>query len=286
MPGLPLTLAVFTTIEHPGLFWLAIVLSAVVFGLLMFGLHLLPSQAKKYMMIGGTFIAGLYFALEFFWPRHKVASGEMENFITPTIQPVSDFIFIVFGWTVGLGLISLVLVHGKRLVKGRDGWYNSLAFFLALLAIVITGFWTQMGGAAIPHGQEWGGLARATTLYTSLYNGLLLNLDAAMFSLLAFYIASAAYRAFRVRTVEAALLMIAAFVVMLGFVEFGVMLTSWIDPHSFWAFFRLEKLASWILNNLNMPAYRAVGLGVAVGSLAMAMRLWLSLERGVFFSQE
>jgi hypothetical protein len=29
-----------------------------------------------------------------------------------------------------------------------------------------------------------------------------------------------------------------------------------------------------------------VGIGVAVGALAMSMRLWLSLERGAFFSEE
>jgi len=107
-----------------------------------------------------------------------------------------------------------------------------------------------------------------------------------MFALLAFYIASAAYRAFRVRTVEAGLLMAAALIVMLGMVNFGVGLTSWIPLDSPWRFFRIEQLSQWTLSWINMPAYRAVIIGVAVGMLAMALRLWLSLERGTFFSQE
>ncbi|HEY3342571.1 MAG TPA: hypothetical protein VGK81_11155, partial [Anaerolineae bacterium] len=115
---------------------------------------------------------------------------------------------------------------------------------------------------------------------------LLVNFDAAMFSLLAFYIASAAYRAFRVRTVEAALLMVSALIVMLGMVNFGVFLTHSIPLDSPYAFFRVERLSLWILNWINMPAQRAVTIGVAVGALAMAMRIWLSLERGTFFSQE
>ena len=43
-----------------------------------------------------------------------------------------------------------------------------------------------------------------------LFSGGLTNLGSATFSMIAFYIASAAYRAFRIRSLEATLLMIAA----------------------------------------------------------------------------
>jgi hypothetical protein len=137
------------------------------------------------------------------------------------------------------------------------------------------GFWSHLGGA------EKGVGGAMAVGYDVLYKGILVRLDSAMFALLAFYISSAAYRAFRIRTLEATLLMMAAIIVMLGFVSVGLGLTHWL-PESW----RMDKIALWTLNSLNMPVQRAVMVGVSVGALAMALRIWLGLERGVFFSQE
>jgi hypothetical protein len=48
----------------------------------------------------------------------------------------------------------------------------------------------------------------------------------------------------------------------------------------------LEKLGEWVLRWLNTPAQRGILFGVAVGALAMSLRVWLSLERGTFFSEQ
>lgn len=258
-------------------FILALVVSTALFIGVMAVLHQLSPQAKKWMTIICTFIAGLYFIFEYFWPVHAMKDGGVGNFVTPTVEPVSDFVNYIFIWTIGLGIISLVLVHGRRLLRLQPGWHNSLALFIAMISIAVYGLISNLGTT--------GSKAMQVT-YDSLFNGLLVNLDAAMFALLAFYIASAAYRAFRVRTVEAGLLMFAALLVMLGLVNFGVMLTSGIPTDSPLAFFRIERLSSWLMLWINMPVQRAVTIGVAIGSLAMAMRIWLSLERGAFFSQE
>ncbi|MHB9105714.1 MAG: hypothetical protein ACYDCO_01545 [Armatimonadota bacterium] len=268
-----------TTINSTPLFVLAIVASIVVFVLVMTVLHHTPSQFKKWLTIVLTFIAGLFFFLEYVLPLHTLKDGSRGNVITPYVQPVSDYIQYIFIWTIFLGLISLTVVHGRRLLQRVPGWHNSLAFFLALVAMLAMGFATRSGTA---------GSTGLKISYDSLFSGFLLNLDGAMFALLAFYIASAAYRAFRVRTVEAALLMISALVIMLGFVSFGVAMTSWIpiDQRHGLGYLRIEQVSLWILNWINMPAQRAVGIGVQIGAVAMALRIWLSLERGAFFSKE
>ncbi|HEX2950451.1 MAG TPA: hypothetical protein VHV83_12945 [Armatimonadota bacterium] len=269
----------FTPIQHPATFVLALLVSTILFVAVMTALHQLSPQAKKWMTIICTFIAGLFFTLEFAIPGTipDPSSGGKQNFITPWIDPVSNFIMYAGAWTLGMGIISLSIVHGKRLLKRTPGWHNSLAFFISMIGIIVVGSLTSIGEKGAP----W-----AKMTYDSLYSGLLINLDSAMFALLAFYIASAAYRAFRIRTVEAALLMIAALIVMLGLVDFGIWLMHWIPDSSFFSFLRLERLSQFILSWVNMPAYRAVIIGVSVGALAMALRLWLSLERGSFFSQE
>lgn len=101
-------------------------------------------------------------------------------------------------------------------------------------------------------------------------NGLFVPLGSAMFALLAFYIANAAYRSFRVRSVESFLLMTAAIIVMLGQIPQGPMYVSE----------NLPQIRLWLLKNVSTPAFRAIFFGSSIAGLAMAIRIWFSLERG------
>jgi hypothetical protein len=107
-----------------------------------------------------------------------------------------------------------------------------------------------------------------------------------MFSLIAFYIVSAAYRAFRIKSLEAGLMMAAAAIIMLALVPAGTAITNWLPETGFLSIFRIERIGYWLLIGPNMAAQRAIGFGVAVGGLAMGLRIWLSLERGSFFDRQ
>jgi len=250
--------------------------------LLLYGLHrMLGPRGRRWLIAAVTFAGGLFYALEYFYP---VKGDPRQNFLTPWVEPVSNMLTVVGAFTVGLGIYSLTQVHGRNLIRRRPGWHNSVAFFAAMLAMLVFGMWEHYLHLPepVPMVVPW-----PKAIYEVLFNGIFMPLQAATFSLLAFYIASAAYRAFRIQTMEAGLMMAAAFIVMLGQVPIGNWLTSGLpQAGSPLAFFRLEALGEWVMQWLNTPAQRGIMFGIAVGGLAMSLRIWLSLERGTFFSEQ
>ncbi|MEN9847033.1 MAG: hypothetical protein RIS36_2180 [Pseudomonadota bacterium] len=110
-------------------------------------------------------------------------------------------------------------------------------------------------------------------VYDFLFDGLFNQLGSAMFALLGVYIAAAAYRAFRVRTIESGLMMTAAVIVMLGQISFG----KEIYEH-------VPSIRQWLLEVPNSAAFRAIRLGAGVAGLMLAIRMWLSIESRSFSS--
>jgi hypothetical protein len=271
---------------HPGptvWYWIA---GGLLFAVLVLAvLHRLPSRSKRRLIVVSTFLAGLFYVLEFFLPEKAgwyPTAGDT-NPLSPSIQIVGQFVQIIFSFTLGLGTYNLIYFHSRNIRRLRRDWPFSVLFFIAFIVMTVIGFWhdlpTFRPGAVVP---EW-----VTTGWTWLFNGLLVNLDATMFSLLAFYIVSAAYRAFRIRSGEALMLMIAAVIVMLTPLPLGAQLTSWLPAdESFWSNFRIERIGNWLLTTVNSAALRAIDFGLGIGGLAMALRIWLSLERGTYFGQE
>ena len=99
-----------------------------------------------------------------------------------------------------------------------------------------------------------------------------------MFSLLAFYIASAAFRAFRARSVVATILLAAAVIVMLGRVPIGKNigeLITFYQTDGTW----LAKVSEWILDYPNTASKRAINLGVGLGILSTSLKIILGIER-------
>jgi hypothetical protein len=105
-------------------------------------------------------------------------------------------------------------------------------------------------------------------VYTWLYEHVFSPANATMFALLAFFIASAAFRAFRARNAEAALLLAASILVMVGRVPIGRSLSE-VFP----------QISEWIVEIPNNAGRRAIIIGAALGGIATSLRVILGLER-------
>lgn len=189
---------------------------------------------------------GVMMMVQFFVP-HPVSVGVYEV--------STKWIRIVTAFALVLGTGSLVLYHVDKLRRRRAGWVYSI---VALAALVVT--------AVV--GLAWG-VKPGSPLQEVLFKNFLVPLNASMFAILAFYMASAAYRAFRARTKEAALLLIASFIVMLGMVPVG---------RAMWD--KLPDIAEWVLSVPNMAAKRGILFGVALGAIATSLKVILGIERG------
>ena len=198
-----------------------------------------------------TFLVGAFMLVDFFVPHHTVsgAAEEMKQWGT-----------IVIAASILLGVGNLIRVHFHKIRRKRDGWVYSI-MTLAIMAVMFA------------FGGPWGTIQEG-----SAFNWMFLNmqvpLQSTMFSLLAFFIASAAYRAFRLRSAEASLLLIASIIVMLGRVPLGQLLTrAWPEA------IQLPNVTEVIMAYPNMAAFRGILMGAALGVMAMGLRIILGIER-------
>ncbi len=122
-----------------------------------------------------------------------------------------------------------------------------------------------------------GDVAVVGSLFNDMYMQIFTPLQASMFALLAFFVGSASYRAFRAKTTEATILLIAAFVVLLGRTPFGLWLTSGLTGDL--SFLQLPNLTDWIMDVPNLAGQRAIMIGIALGVISMSLRLILGVER-------
>jgi hypothetical protein len=282
-------------------FWLALGAAVVGVLLVLAVIHQTSNQAKRYLIVSLTFLGGLFYFLEFFIPPSPTTEeATLWGWnLTQTASTVGSATQVIAGFTFLLGVFNLVRIHGNNIRRLRQGWPSSLAFFVAFLAMTVFAFWKDWqtwfgpnGPGAARWAPSWiddrdpAHAALPHDAYTFLFEGLLRNMDATMFSILAFYIVSAAYRAFRIRSAEAAILMVVALILMMGQVPLGMALTNWIPNEGLISTLRIENFSQFVLKAINSPVQRAIGFGLGLGALGISLRIWLSLERGTYFGGE
>ncbi|MFH1312040.1 MAG: hypothetical protein ABIJ00_02330 [Candidatus Eisenbacteria bacterium] len=199
---------------------------------------------KNEIPVAIAFAAGMLMVVSLFVPHPYIAGPA-------AVARSWAIIITAFAYVLGVANIARISVNTVR--KKSADWEYKTALLVALAA---------MAGAGIGGGIHTGGSFDWT--YLNVY----VPMQATMFSLLAFFIASAAFRAFRARSVEATLLLVTAAIVMLGRVPVGEQL---------WG--RLPDFTEWIMEVPNMAAKRGIMIGAALGAISTGLKMILGLER-------
>lgn len=236
---------------------------------------------RKTIIIFVTFIGGLYYFLNFVLPDET----PLVPFLVPdvkfsdAVEQIGKVTFVIGAFAILLGIINLARLHLGRIARKRPGWYNSVAFFVAFAAM----FTFQILIRYAP--SEWVGRVQSLLFYH-----VFAPINSTIFSLLAFYMASAAYRSFRIKSREAAVMMAIALIVMLGQIPIGQLMTSGLkgaeSATPWYSYLRFEVVREWFMSIWNSAAQRGILFGITIGGLALSVRIWLSLERGSFFDRE
>ncbi|RKZ00962.1 MAG: hypothetical protein DRQ10_03075 [Candidatus Hydrothermota bacterium] len=164
---------------------------------------------------------------------------------------LSQWSIAIGSFAIFLAITSLIRRYINNIKRGKDVFYS----IVALVALF------GMAGLGLFAGID------EKSLFQKIFINVNVPLDATMFSLLAFYVTSAAYRAFRARNVEATLLLVTAVVVILGI--------STIGDTQVW----LRKTAEWIMNVPNLAQKRGILIGVGLGVIATSVKIILGIER-------
>ncbi len=195
-------------------------------------------------------VGGILMMVQYFIP-HQYSQAVFTNY--------TQWAPIVGAFALILGVGSLTRVHSHKIRRKTKNWQYSWAVLIPLYG---------MPFLAIIWPQSLAGGMDSPSIFHFFFMHIQVPIQSTMFSLLAFYIASAAFRAFRAKSALATILLLAAVIVMIGQVPIGEIFGRW-----------LPETGLWILRYPNLAAKRAIMLGVGFGILATNLKIIFGVER-------
>jgi hypothetical protein len=189
------------------------------------------------------FLFGLVMFAQYF-SKHPVAKN--------LNQSILDYWQIVFAFTLIVGVFSFLKNNVVQMSRGKDRPYRLVGLIgfslMPLFALV------------------WG--IRADSPFMWMFENVQAPMQATVFALLAFFVASASFRGFRARSFPAAVLLASAVIMLLSRSNIGGVFSS-----------ELPEVANWIRDYPSMAARRAILIGIGLGSLTTSLRVIIGIER-------
>jgi len=182
---------------------------------------------------------------------------------------MTTWTMVIGGFAMFLGLYSLSHMHITKIRRKMPGWGYSIFVFIGAVGMIAV----YILGDTI--GPLYAGTANEKSLFDWGYEYILVPCSATVFSILAFFMASAAFRTFRARNLAAGLLLAAAIIVMFG----RVPVSENVSLRLFGDGMVIPNLSKAIMDYPNLAAKRGIMLGIALGMISQSMRILLGIER-------
>ncbi len=167
-------------------------------------------------------------------------------------QSILEYWQIIFAFTLIVGIAGFIMNSVRELREGESKIYKLASLggliLMPLLAMI------------------WG--IKADTPFTWIFENVQVPLQATVFSLLAFFVASASFRGFRARSIPAGILLASAIIILIS--------RSSIPGFQFDF---LTDFANWLRSNPAMAARRGILIGIGLGSVTTSLRVILGIER-------
>lgn len=160
---------------------------------------------------------------------------------------------VVTAFSLVLGIANISRIHVRKVARKEAYSGYSLMLLVVMYGALFLGL---VYGAQSPQ-------------YRFIWDNVYSALNATWYSTTAFYMMSSAWRGFRVRSPQAAVLMGTAVIAMLSKVGIGQLMWS-----------QIPVIGNWIMAVPNTAGMRGIVIGSCLGAVGVSLRIMLGLERG------
>ncbi|MBN1582696.1 MAG: hypothetical protein JXA89_18440 [Anaerolineae bacterium] len=175
-----------------------------------------------------------------------------------------EWTVIVVAFALFIGVLNVLNVHAQRVLKGQSVIY-SLILVGAFSIVFVSGILPKdLLPSNFPQFTGPDGL-----VMDFVFRYIQRPVQATLFSLMAFFIVTAAWRAFRIHSAASLVMFISAILVLLG--------SIYLDLGGAWQ--TVVDIKDWVLRVPAMAGARGILLGIVLGTVVTGMRLLLGIEK-------
>lgn len=204
---------------------------------------------KRQVPLYITTVVGFFLVAKFFLnvPIVENIANELEQWA-----------MVVVAFAIVLGVANIVRINLLGIIRRRQDWQYKVVLLATMFITTVSGLIIFLQGKDLT----------GDNLFNWIFTNVYTPLGTTVYALLAFFIASAAFRAFRARNLPATFMLSAAILVMIGRVPLGAAISS-VFPN----------LANWIMSVPNTAGQRGIIIGAAIGVIGVGLKIITGIER-------